>query len=1164
MCFSSRHFSIIRLNRSKFLFFWGLALFLFLLFFPFAVFSQSSPSLPSFSWGTYWGGGEYYTESKQNADSRSPDKYKKRLERGVFSLTSSCTDGEGNLYVVGKQQASLFPQIRDNPLYRVPDTVTTDADAYIAKFSPEGVLLWSAYYGSSAHDEASVVKVSHKGDVYVAGRIYLSPQIWEYQDMNRMEIDPKTIVPWANDFPLQSKGGGPYKDTGGMFILKFSPEGERLWARLYGPGQDNVSRRSVLISPHHMEIDAFDNVYICGTMNSRSYNAKLFHYSKGASLPIFGPSGSFLYDGDTTPVLHERAREHPYFRQFLLKMDARDSLVWSTYFPAIDDISGMKVDSKENLYLYGLTNYADFPPPKAKEGAYFAKKDSTPYHVNVGEGYGMTFYWWPYLAKFDKRGEYEWCTYLGKGLASDAFTGDLLVTGEDHVILTGHIGTYTNDTLYPERYDFPIVEKAGAYNQKLCVTDTLLGIYRRTFFTEFDAGGKMIWSTSYPHTWSNFGARLQSDLKGGFYCLGATIKCQYKEDPDCYGYNFLMEDHDAFLCHFDHARKLVSEQDLPFKLPPYCWTNRVYGDGFNPYDVVSLAFFLNASIVHPTPSLGLSLSPKGKLYLTANTLQADRSLLRAFGPSSYFQSRPLREDAPLSGLILALDLCDTTAYRSIPLSHRDTFYCAHTPLDLSVSVPPPNRGFSEIIWNPGRADEYRGDTLHVSGQGSYYAEIRSVYRDCPSVYSDTLHIDTLPVPTLSFNFPDDTLFLCVGEQTHTLDAFSPGASYLWHDGSTSSSYTIRYRGDSLSKLWCEVRNACHAQSASDTLWVQYYPPYAYLGEDTLLCHRDSLFIDASFLNGELPQRLHYLWIFNGDTVQGSGNLGESYTIRYPDSGLLRIEVSWEDSVARCNVAQDSLYFHYYKGSDVAFQIQDTTICQGDEALLTIQDGEEGADVVYRWYSSWGDFLQTGCCLRTQDSGLYKIIGSNPCSMSAGEVYLGYYPSTWIALNYPLDTFVCPSEELCIDARVSIHRTVYQWADAPDLETGYRCVDRGGVYGLRLEDTVGCWAAYEIRVSEESCAPVLVIANVFTPNGDGINDVLRIRTAEQIRDLELTIFSSWGLQVYAYKGEAEDFRWEGQAKNSSQGLPDGSYFYVALFKDYQGKSRKQSGCIMILR
>ncbi|MEG2336435.1 MAG: hypothetical protein RSC04_01685, partial [Bacteroidales bacterium] len=433
--------------------------FLFSISFLFSLSIYSQSTHPSLFWGTYWGGGEYYSTTKQNEDNRSPQKYHKRLERTTFSLTSSCTDAEGNLYVVGKQRASLFPLIQTDPQYCVQDRGSANADAYIAKFSPRGELLWSHYYGSSAHDEACVVKADKSGNIYVAGRIYLSPRIWDCFDMRNGSMEKDTISLFHNDFPIQERGQSvlSQKDTGAMFILKFTKDGERLWAKLYGPEQNNISRHTLMITPNLIEMDQDDNVYICGTIDSRQYNLSRRSYTKGKMLPVFGPSNYYLHSGAKAPPL--LMEEHAYFRQFILKLNASDSLVWSTYFPAIEDIAAIKTDSKKNLYIYGQSAYIDFPSTKQMEGAYFAQREGRRFSTDIDIPAGL------YLAKIDAKGQYQWCTHFGTDSLQNGMATDMLITDSDHIIVTGAVNVWRSEksgAFDTARVDnFPIVERVA-------------------------------------------------------------------------------------------------------------------------------------------------------------------------------------------------------------------------------------------------------------------------------------------------------------------------------------------------------------------------------------------------------------------------------------------------------------------------------------------------------------------------------------------------------------------------------------------------------------------------------------------------------------------------------------------------------------------------------
>lgn len=72
---------------------------------------------------------------------------------------------------------------------------------------------------------------------------------------------------------------------------------------------------------------------------------------------------------------------------------------------------------------------------------------------------------------------------------------------------------------------------------------------------------------------------------------------------------------------------------------------------------------------------------------------------------------------------------------------------------------------------------------------------------------------------------------------------------------------------------------------------------------------------------------------------------------------------------------------------------------------------------------------------------------------------------------------------------------------------------------------------------------------FSPNGDGVNDVFRIRNTAGAT-VHLQVFNRWGQLVYGN----EDYRndWDGKSNRGSafglNGLPDGTYYYVVKLSD----------------
>ena len=99
---------------------------------------------------------------------------------------------------------------------------------------------------------------------------------------------------------------------------------------------------------------------------------------------------------------------------------------------------------------------------------------------------------------------------------------------------------------------------------------------------------------------------------------------------------------------------------------------------------------------------------------------------------------------------------------------------------------------------------------------------------------------------------------------------------------------------------------------------------------------------------------------------------------------------------------------------------------------------------------------------------------------------------------------------------------------------------------------------------------LNIPNVFTPDGDGLNDFFIIES-KSLRYISVEVFSRSGLKVYTFHGEGESLRawqgWDGKINNSSVNASPGIYFYIvhALgWDDIDYNSKEQRGVVYLYR
>lgn len=97
---------------------------------------------------------------------------------------------------------------------------------------------------------------------------------------------------------------------------------------------------------------------------------------------------------------------------------------------------------------------------------------------------------------------------------------------------------------------------------------------------------------------------------------------------------------------------------------------------------------------------------------------------------------------------------------------------------------------------------------------------------------------------------------------------------------------------------------------------------------------------------------------------------------------------------------------------------------------------------------------------------------------------------------------------------------------------------------------------------------LIVPNVFTPNGDGFNDVFKIRNSA-VSEFTFRVFNRWGTQIY--ETTAPEIAWDGKTQAGSP-APGGTYFYtlkaklasgndIAIFQD---KETLDKGNITLIR
>ncbi|WP_234733825.1 T9SS type B sorting domain-containing protein [Tellurirhabdus bombi] len=123
--------------------------------------------------------------------------------------------------------------------------------------------------------------------------------------------------------------------------------------------------------------------------------------------------------------------------------------------------------------------------------------------------------------------------------------------------------------------------------------------------------------------------------------------------------------------------------------------------------------------------------------------------------------------------------------------------------------------------------------------------------------------------------------------------------------------------------------------------------------------------------------------------------------------------------------------------------------------------------------------------------------------------------------------------------------------APEQVYAHRKGDGyGGCYSVRAVTRSGVASAASNRVCQEGC-PWFALPNVFTPNGDGKNDVFQaLACPRQVEEVVFVVYNRYGSKVYESRGG--EVSWDGRS-SGGQALSSGLYYYEANVL-FSGSSR----------
>lgn len=118
-----------------------------------------------------------------------------------------------------------------------------------------------------------------------------------------------------------------------------------------------------------------------------------------------------------------------------------------------------------------------------------------------------------------------------------------------------------------------------------------------------------------------------------------------------------------------------------------------------------------------------------------------------------------------------------------------------------------------------------------------------------------------------------------------------------------------------------------------------------------------------------------------------------------------------------------------------------------------------------------------------------------------------------------------------------------WTDTSFVDNGR--LEVAGCYKFTATDSVGNQSKDNKEICFDNC-PYYSLPNIFTPNDDGINDLLTPFPYKYVKEMNLAIYNRWGRQVF--QTNKLDINWDGKHQLTKLNCSSGVYYYTCILSE----------------
>jgi gliding motility-associated-like protein len=287
-----------------------------------------------------------------------------------------------------------------------------------------------------------------------------------------------------------------------------------------------------------------------------------------------------------------------------------------------------------------------------------------------------------------------------------------------------------------------------------------------------------------------------------------------------------------------------------------------------------------------------------------------------------------------------------------------------------------------------------------------------------------------------------------------------------------------------------------------------------LGNDTTICQGQSVMLSGGSATS-------YLWS-NGST---------SSTINASSPGIYWVQ----SSNGQCSMT-DSITISINQSPYLG---KDTTICQGQ--TVTLNGGPADSYL-------WSDGSITSS-INAATSGTFWLQATHGQCLTTDSINIAInqYPDP----NLGNDTTICQGQTITLSGGLA---TSYLWSNGSTAS--FIKVSSSGVYWVQTTNGL-CGNSDTLLIS--TCEIGVEFPNVFTPNGDGINDDFIPKKYNGVLKANLTIYNRWGKKLFYTDNP---IAWNGYHKGNI--CSDGTYFWIVQYTTITNESKSIKGFLTLIK